>query len=130
MKHIIPYILLFLSFGAMAQQKEENTNADFVILVSNFEQLEPIMMAAQDENRDGEIQVVFYGNEVNKITQPEIAKPLDFGQKYKVRFFVCQMSLDRLKIDHESVPKDIEIVDNAFLYSLLLQKKGYKSLTL
>lgn len=128
MKNIIPFILMFLSFGVMAQDK--NSNADFVILTSKFDQLEPIVMAAQDENRNGDFQVVLYGNEVKKVTDPEMTRFLDFGEKYKIRFFVCQMSLDRLKIDQGSLPKEIEIVDNAFLYSFQLQKKGYKTLNL
>lgn len=130
MKNIIPYLLLFLSFGTMAQQKPQTESANFVILVSNFEHLDAVMMAAQNENRNGAFQVVLYGNEVNQITHSNMTKHLDFGQKFKVNFSVCQMSLDRSKIDRETVPKEIEIVDNAFLYSFHLQKKGFKSLTL
>ena len=121
---------MFLSFGLMAQQKAQNPSTDFVILTSQFDQLEPIVMTAQDENRNGEIQVVLYGNEVKQLTSPDMRRYLDLGEKYKVRFLVCEMSIDRFKIDPNSIPKEIEIVDNAFLYSFQLQKKGYKSLTL
>ncbi len=112
----------------MAQEKHQNT--DFVILTSQYDQLTPIMLAAEDENRDGDIQVVLYGNEVKQLTSPDIRKYLELAENFKVKLLVCQMSLDRLKIKPDSLPKEIEIVDNAFLYSFQLQKKGYKSLTL
>lgn len=112
----------------MAQQKQQNT--DFVILTSQFEQLEPIMMAAQDETRNGDFQIVLYGNEVKQVTSKEMIEYLELGEKYKARFLVCKMSLDRSKIDPDSIPKEIEVVENAFLYSFLLQKKGYKTLNL
>lgn len=128
MKNTIPFILLFLSFGLMAQQKSHNTN--FVILTSQFDQLESIVMAANDDNRDGEIQVVFYGSEVKKLTTRDMRKYLELGENFEVIFLVCQMSLDRLKIEPDSIPKEIKVVANAFLYSFQLQKKGYKSLTL
>lgn len=123
--------MLFLSFGLMAQQKQQKQqNTDFVILTSQFEQLEPIMMAAQDETRNGDFQIVLYGNEVKQVTSKEMIEYLELGEKYKARFLVCKMSLDRFKIDPDSIPKEIEVVENAFLYSFLLQKKGYKTLNL
>ena len=119
---------MFLTFGLMAQDKNQNT--DFVILTSEFDQLDSLMIAAQDKSRDGEIELVFYGSEVKQLNNPDMEKYLEAGANSKVRFSVCKMSVDLLKLDRDSIPEGIEIVDNAFLHSLQLQKKGYKSLNL
>jgi len=128
MKNSILYILMFLSLGLMAQDK--NTHTDFVILTSQFDQLEPILITAESLSSKDNFQIVLYGKDVKQITEPEMEKYLIWAEKSEAKFFVCQMSLDRLKIEKSELPSGIEIVDNAFLYSLQLQKKGYKTLNL
>lgn len=128
MKNTILYILMFLSLGLMAQDK--NTHTDFVILTSQFDQLEPILITAESLSSKDNFQIVLYGKDVKQITEPEMEKYLIWAEKSEAKFFVCQMSLDRLKIEKSELPSGIEIVDNAFLYSLQLQKKGYKTLNL
>ncbi|HLV91503.1 MAG TPA: DsrE family protein [Aequorivita sp.] len=128
MKNSILYILMFLSLGLMAQDK--NTHTDFVILTSQFDQLEPILITAESLSSKDNFQIVLYGKDVKQITEPEMEKYLIWAEKSEAKFFVCQMSLNRLKIEKSELPSGIEIVDNAFLYSLQLQKKGYKTLNL
>lgn len=128
MKNTLSIILLFLSLGLMAQPKSESI--DFVILTSKIEQIEPILMAAKNADRDGDFQIVIYGNEVNQLSSPTMIKYLKQADEYNVKLSVCQMSIDRLKIDPASIPESITPVENAFLYSLQLQKKGYKTLNL
>src|SRR5690554_8238437 len=122
MKNSILYILMFLSLGLMAQDK--NTHTDFVILTSQFDQLEPILITAESLSSKDNFQIVLYGKDVKQITEPEMEKYLIWAEKSEAKFFVCQMSLNRLKIEKSELPSGIEIVDNAFLYSLQLQKKG------
>lgn len=128
MKNIFSIILIFLSLSVTAQQKSEATN--FVILTSEIDQIEPILMAAQDGSREGDFQIVIYGSEVKQLSSQSIKEYLNLAEESKVRFSVCQMSIDRLKIDPASIPEEITRVENAFLYSLQLQKKGYKTLNL
>ena len=127
MKNTFSLIFLFLSLNLMAQQK---TATDFVVLTPKFEQLQPILLSAKEINTDGNFQVLLYGKEVIQLTDPDIRKFIEWAEQVKVKLSVCKMSLDMLKIDPSSIPREIEIVDNAFLYSFQLQKKGYKSLTL
>jgi len=128
MKNTLSIILLFLSLGVMAQPKSESI--DFVILTSKIEQIEPILMAAKNADRDGDFQIVIYGSEVNQLSSPTMIKYLKQAEEYNVKLSVCQMSLDRLKIDPDSIPESITPVDNAFLYAFQLQKKGYKTLNI
>lgn len=128
MKNTISIIILFLSLGVTAQQKSETTN--FVILSSNIDQIEPILMAAQNQSREGEFQVVFYGSEVRQLSSQSFKEYLKLAEESKVRLSVCQMSIDRLKIDPATIPEEITLVENAFLYSLQLQKKGCNTLNL
>src|SRR5690554_1609609 len=127
MKNTISIILLFLSFGLMAQGQ---TATNFVVLTPKIEQLQPILLTAQEIKADGNFEVVLYGNEVGKLTSPETDKFIQWAEKMDVKISVCRMSLDRLKINPNSLPKEIKIVDNAFLHSFQLQKKGYKNLSL
>lgn len=128
MKNKLAILLLFLSLGLMAQQKSENSNV--VILTSKVEQFKPILLAAQNSQSDGDFQMVLYGKEVKLLKSEEMKGYIDWAKELKVNISVCQMSLDRLKIDPASIPEEISIVENAFLTSLQLQKKGYKTLTL
>ncbi|SDX45945.1 DsrE family protein [Aequorivita viscosa] len=128
MKNSIAIIILFLSLGVTAQQKFETTN--FVILTSNIDQIEPILMAAQNESREGEFQIVFYGSKVKQLSNDSFKENLKLAEEFNVKLFVCQMSIERLKIDLATIPEEITLVENAFLYALQLQKKGYKTLNL
>lgn len=127
MKNTLTLIILFLSLNLMAQQQ---TDTDFVVLTPKIEQLQPILLTAQEIKADGNFEVVLYGNEVGQLTNPEAEKFIQCAEKMDVKISVCRMSLDRLKINPNSLHKGIEIVDNAFLHSFQLQKKGYKNLSL
>lgn len=127
MKNTFTLIILFLSLNLMGQQQ---TATNFVVLTSNIEQLQPILLTAQEIKAEGYFEVVLYGNEVGQLTAPETLKFIQWAEKINVKISVCQMSLNRLKINPNSLHKGIEIMDNAFLHSFQLQKKGYKNLSL
>lgn len=128
MKKTIQILLLLLSFSAFSQQDAEPMN--FMVLTSEIDQLEPILLAAKKLEADGDFKIVLYGKNVSELLTPETEKFIEQAEKSNVKLSVCQMSLDMLKINHEAVPKKIEIVDNAFLYAFQLQKMGYKILKL
>lgn len=127
MKNAFNLLFLFLGFSLMAQQ---NTITDFVVLTPKIQQLQPILLTAQEVESKGDFQVILYGKEVTQLTDPKVRKFIKWAQKVGVKLSVCNMSLEKLKIDPASIPKEIGIVDNAFLSAFQLQKKGYKILSL
>lgn len=150
MKYIIPIIIALFSIGATAQnspslsQGKSSIKAtelttsqstteltNFVVLTSKFQQLEPIMLAANEmKDSYGVFKIVLYGSEVGEFTTPAAEKYIKWAKEIGVNLSVCEMALQRMKVDPTSIPSEIEIVDNAYLHSLQLQKKGYKSLSL
>lgn len=128
MKRTIQIFLLLLSFTAISQQNTEQIN--FMVLTPEIGQLKPILLAAEELEADGDFKIVLYGKNVPELLTPETKKFIEEAEKLNVKLSVCKMSLDRLQINPNTLPKEIEVVDNAFLYALQLQKKGYKTLSL
>lgn len=128
MKRIIHLVILVLSFGAMAQEAGEPK--DFMVLSSNVEQLKPILLAADELATDGNFEIVLYGPNVADLLKSETKAVISWAEKSNVKIAVCKMSLDRLQLDPKSLPKAINVVDNAFLYAFQLQKMKYKILNL
>ncbi len=128
MKKTIQIFLFLLSFSAISQQSSKQM--DFMVLTSEINQLQPILLAADELASAGDFQIVFYGKDVAELLNTETEKFITWAEKSNVKLSVCQMSLDALQLNHNAIPKEIEVVDNAFLYALQLQKKGYKILNL
>ncbi|MCG2431538.1 DsrE family protein [Aequorivita xiaoshiensis] len=128
MKNIFIVLVALVSFSVSAQQKQ--ITDDFVVLTSNPEQLKPILLAAKELNTSGDFKIVLYGNNVLPIATSETEESRIQAIKQNVSLNVCQMSLDRLKVDPKDLPEEVEVVDNAFLTAFQLQKKGYKLLSL
>lgn len=128
MKKTIQTFLFLLSFGVIAQQNSKPT--DFIVLTTEINQLQPILLAADALASAGDFKIVFYGKNAADLQNIESKKFINWAANSNVKLSVCQMSLDALKINHNNIPEEIEIVDNAFLYALQLQKKEYKILNL
>ena len=128
MKKTIQILLLLLSFSAISQQNIEPIK--YMVLTPEIGQLKPILLAAEELEADGDFKIVLYGKNVPELLTPETKKFIDQAEKLNVKISVCKMSLDMLQINPNTLPKEIEVVDNAFLYALQLQKKGYKILSL
>lgn len=128
MKKIIQILILLVSFGAISQV--ESKPMDFMVITSKINQLEPILLAANDIATKGDFKIVLYGKNVSELLNPETEKFIRWAKKSNVKISVCQMSLDVLKINPKTIPEEIEVVNNAFLYALQLQKAGYKILSL
>lgn len=129
MKNLLFYTMMILSIGAWAQQQGTDTT-DFVILSSDLEFLDPIIETGASDVRNGHFRVVFFGRQVAGLTKPEMRDFIDRASKHKIELAVCEMSINRLGIDRDAIPKEIEIIGNAFLHSLQLQQQGYKALHL
>ena len=128
MKKTIQILLLLLSFSAISQQNTEPIN--FMVLTPEIGQLKPILLAAEELKADGDFKIVLYGKNVPELLTSETKKFIEQAEKLNVKLSVCKISLDMLQINPNALPKEIEVVDNAFLYALQLQKKGYKILSL
>ncbi|MGO3183546.1 MAG: DsrE family protein [Aequorivita sp.] len=128
MKKTIQIFLLLISFSVFAQQDSQSMN--FVTLATEIDQLEPILLAAREMDTEGDFKIVLYGKNVGDLLNASAEKLIKSAAESDVKLSVCQMSLDMLQINHKAVPKEIEIVDNAFLHALQLQKTGYKILNL
>lgn len=126
MKRIVLIFILVLSLGVMAQ--EANGPKDFMVLTPKVEQLKPILLAADELATDGDFEIVLYGKNVADILKPETEKFISWAGKLNVKVNVCKMSLDLLQINPNTLPKEINVVDNAFLYAFQRQKAGYKIL--
>lgn len=128
-------LLLFLGYGAFAQQSPGQKN-NYVVLTTKIDQLRPIAMssaalAEEDGIHFGEFKVVLYGAEVTQLTDQKVMEPLiRLARQSKMKLAVCEMALQKMKVDPRDIPEAFEVVDNAFLHAVQLQKKGYYSLSL
>jgi len=130
-------IMITIFSNANLQVQEINTNKNnYVVMTKKVAQLQPIILAAEalkaEEGKDfGDFEIIICGKEIGDITDPEkINKFISKTQKAGVTIVACGFSLNKFKIDRNTVPKEIKIVENGILHNFQLQKKGYKSLSL
>lgn len=128
MKKLIQILIVLVGFGVTAQQTTQTNK--FVVLTPKVEQLKPILLAADKLTEKEDFQIVLYGQNVTDILKAEMEEYIRWAQKSEVNLAVCKMSLNKLQIDPASLPKEIEVVDNAFLTAFQLQKAGYILLNL
>ncbi|MCG2420173.1 DsrE family protein [Aequorivita sp. F47161] len=128
MKKYIQILIVLLSLSATAQQTAKPK--DFVVLTSKLEQLKPILLAADNLPDKENFQIVMYGPNAADLLKTETKEYINWATNSDVKISVCKMSLDKLQIDPKTLPKQIEVVENAFLTAFQLQKAGYKLLNL
>ncbi|WP_310992207.1 hypothetical protein [Aequorivita marina] len=128
MQKTIQIVLLLLSFNAIAQQ--DVAPMDFLIITAKVVNLEPTLMSIENLSPDNNFEIVFYGKNVTELLHPETEQLIHSATKLNLKMSVCKMSLDMLKINPKTLPKEIQVVDNAFLYALQLQKMGFKTLNI
>lgn len=128
-------ILLFAGQNPLFSQTEGDSY-NYLVITQKIEQLRPVALSAaalmeEDGEKFGEFKVVLYGPEVVQLTDKEAMKPiLKMAQRSHLTLGVCAMALDKMGIDHKKIPKAFEIIDNAFLHYLQLQKKNYIHLSI
>lgn len=132
---ILLVLTLFSAKTTQAQQMDNNTN-NYVVLTKKVPQLQPIILTAealkaQEGDAFGDFQVIICGKEIGDITDAEkMGNFIIKAEQAGVKIIACGFSLNKFKIDPETVPEEIEIVENGILYNFQLQKKGYKSISL
>lgn len=128
-------IALFIGQSSLISQTADDSY-NYLIITQKIEQLQPVALtsaalAEEDGERFGEFKVVLYGPEVVQLTDKKAMKPiLKMARKSHLKLGVCAMALDKMGVDHKKIPKAFEIVDNAFLHYLQLQKKNYIHLSI
>ena len=132
---IMLMITIFSNTNLQAQEINTHKN-NYVLMTKKVAQLQPIILAAEalkaEEGKNfGDFEIIICGKEIGDITDTEkINKFINKAEKAGVTIVACGFSLNKFKIDRNTVPKEIKIVENGILHNLQLQKKGYKSLSL
>jgi len=134
MKNSIFALTLLLLVGALSTVRAQEKN--FVISTGNPDRVPAIIITANTLAEEhagdlGEIQIVLYGKAVSNLDQTEPAKAwLDKVKDDKIEFRACNMALHKFDVDQKKLPKQFEVVSNAFIYVLKLKEKGYYGLDL
>lgn len=129
---LIALVLGFSSVFSNTFAQEKN----FVISTSNPHYIPVIIktantIAENHKNDLGEIQIVLYGKAVKGLDESEATAPwLKKTQNKAIKFSACNIALDKQKVNKNQIPKQFNIVANAFVYILKLKEKGYYGLDL
>ncbi|MGY8914262.1 MAG: sulfur reduction protein DsrE [Flavobacteriales bacterium] len=132
----IVLILTLFSTANLKAQEINNSKNNYVVLTKKVPQLQPIILTAEalkveDGEEFGDFQVIICGKEIGDITEDDkIGKFIEKAEKAGVHIVACGFSLDKFKVNKNSIPKEIKVVENGILYNFQLQKKGYKSISL
>lgn len=87
---------------------------------------------AEDKRENlGKIEIVLYGKAVQDLDKSTTTKPwLDKVAHKAIEFSACDIALKKFDVQKQEVPKQFEIVADAFVYLLELKEKGYYALDL
>ncbi|MBY5958445.1 DsrE family protein [Membranicola marinus] len=117
-------------------QSTPSTKINYAVLTNKVAQFQPISLASkslaqEDGDNFGQFKVVLYGPEVVQLTDYQRMKPvLKMARSSSMKLAVCAMALKKMKVDPADIPPEFEVVDNAFLHALELQKAGFFILSL
>lgn len=128
MRKILFFCFLLMNLGIFAQEKSATT--DYVILMSDLTMADAVMQVATSDFRDGHFRIVFYGPALRELNDDKLQTFRDYAMKYKVELAVCKLSMQKLGLKENDIPKAMEVVENAFTDALRLQQKGYLQLRL
>lgn len=137
MKKLMFFLLLAGIVSFTSCNAQTNTeNQKYVVLTKKIPQLKPILLTAEDLQKEdgsnfGDFQVIICGKTVTELTDKEQLEPfLQKAKELNVTVNACGFSLKKFGVDETKLPKQIKIVKNGILYDFQLQKKGYHSLGL
>lgn len=140
MKNLMIVLVLALINGVFLSsaigQSRSKTEMNYAVLTSKIAQFKPIgfsseALAREDGDKFGQFKAVLYGPEVVQLTDKRKMKPLlRMARRSNLTLAVCEMALKKMKVNPDDIPKEFEVVDNAFLHALQLQKGGHFILSL
>jgi len=132
-KWILCFVALVLS-GVATQAIGQEKN--YVLSTANPHYIPAIIatantIAEQESEQLGTIEIVLYGAAVKNLDQAETTAAWLASVKHsKIAFKACNMALNKLHVDKNKLPKQFDVVANAFVYILKLKEKGYYALDL
>lgn len=134
---ILVSILVYgLAFVPATGQSTMSKDMNYAVLTKKVAQLKPIGLASkalaqEDGDNFGQFKVVLYGPEVVQLTDKHRMRPVrEMARSSSINLAVCAMALKKMKVDPADIPPEFEVVDNAFLHAMELQKAGFFILSL
>lgn len=124
---IVLFVTLFvLSVASVFAQQNEEKKYVFVISKVNYLKAidDAVLSAPENKLEIKEVRVILCGESVKAFAEkdPLIEKTLLNG---KIKLQACGLSLEQMKVDKTSLPKNIEVVRNGLLEAMLLESRGY-----
>ena len=131
---------LFLIGGFIAPQQvsaqEQEDIHNYFVLTRKLEQLRAISFAAGDISEMdgmsyGEFKVIICGQAVREFSKnDELEEILLKAEENGIQLIACGFSLKKFGISPESIPENMQVVENGLVLGFNLQKEGYHSITL
>ena len=129
-------VIAFMITSKISGQQTKISKFNYVVLTTNVEQLQPIILTAQALKSEqgslfGDFQVIVCGKNIGDITDPQkMDLFLSKADEAGVTMVACGFSLTKFKVDKTKIHGKIVTVENGILHNFQLQNKGYKSLSL
>ncbi len=87
-------------------------------------------LAEDKKEKLGKIEIVLYGKAVQDLDKSYTTKPwLNKVANKAIEFRVCAIALEKFEVQQQ-IPKQFEVVADAFVYLIELKEKGYYALDL
>ena len=80
--------------------------------------------------KPSKVAIILCGEMLKNISSEEMKLQLDLAVAQDITVYACGLSLNKLGISKESLPSNVQYVENGLIKSLELQKKGYLSIEL
>lgn len=138
MKNLLFALLTACAFltpkDVSAQEKQDIHN--YYVLANTLEQLRDISFAAQDLSQSdnmsyGEFKVIIRGHAVRELSKnDELEEILLKAEEIGIQLNICGFSLKKFGITTESIPENMQIIENGIALGFNLQKEGYHGITL
>lgn len=128
-----------IAFLAVLSSIFTNVNAqekNYVLSTGNPNYVPAIIGTANTlaENKKenlGKIKIVLYGKAVQDLNKSSTTKLwLDKVTHKAIEFSACAIALKKFDVQKQHIPKEFEVVEDAFVYLLELKEKGYYALDL
>ena len=88
-------------------------------------------LAENKREKLGEIQLVLYGKAVKDLDKKATTQAWTDKVAHKaIKFRACDIALNKFDVQKQKIPKQFEVVADAFIYLLELKEKGYYALDL
>lgn len=138
MKNIIIATLLFILIpvSKLTGQTLSKEQHNYVVTTTKINQLEPILMAAEELKREdgaafGQFKILVCGKAVKDLANNQTMEShLQNARIVGAQIIACEYSMKQQNVEPQALSPGLQSVENAILENLRLQRKGYISLGL